>query len=385
MTPNLPLSQNRLSWIDYDKGISIILVCYLHLSYLFQRYFHINPDTYWLLKYANIFLYGFRMPLFFMISGILLQSNLIKKGLTGYVKNRFNTIFYPLLVWGVIRVTLQIAVGSMAPKHGSGIMYLWLLTDPRQIAPLWYLHALFCISVIYAFVKIRLKLSPLYNFGFGLLLYLVSDYVTTTGAEVGFFADIFKYYIFFSIGDLISGLILSDSAKKYFYSGRLFFMLLPPFILVQTIVMRYNIVHRDIYYVENVIPILYFLQGLVGCGLSIAFSFLLQKWDIFKSLKIIGSHSLYIYCMHYLVIIISGMFFVKMLHIHTTLLMVGTIWSLAVGIPILFFRLSMRYNFWWLFSLTKPKPVKSLRLVYKKSPPIVSESSSPVNQPAVNS
>lgn len=385
MTPNLPQTQHRLSWIDYDKGISIILVCYLHLAYLLQRYFHVDPDAYWLLKYSNIFLYGFRMPLFFMISGILLQSNLLKKGLAGYIKNRFNTIFYPLLVWGVIRVALQIAVGSMAPKHGSAIMFLYIVTDPRQIAPLWYLHALFCISVIYAFIKIRFKLSSLHNFAFGLLLYLVSDYVTTTGAEVGFFSDIFKYYVFFSIGDLLSGLILSEQAKKYFYSGRLFFILLVPFVLVQAIVMKFNIAHRDTYYVENVIPMLYFLQGLVGCGFSIALSFLLQKWNIFNTLKTIGSHSLYIYCMHYLVIIISCMLFVKILHIHNTLFLVAACWSIAVGVPIIFFRLSMKYNFWWVFSLTRPKPVKPLRLVYKKSSPVVPESSSPVTEAVINS
>lgn len=271
--PKPSVTPSRLSWIDYDKGISIILVCYLHLTYLFQYYFHVDPDAYWILKYSNIFLYGFRMPLFFMISGVLLQGNLARKGFSGYIKNRFNTIFYPLLVWGFIRVTLQLAVGNLSPKHGSPILYLYILTDPRKIAPLWYLHALFCISVIYAIVKVKLRQSALHNLIFGLLLYVISDYFTTQGIETGFLTDILRYYVFFAAGDLISGMLLSDEARKFLYSRKIILILLIPFALVQTIAMKYNIAHRNVFYVENGLPMLYLLQGLIGCGFSIAFSF----------------------------------------------------------------------------------------------------------------
>lgn len=369
-----PLNHNRLSWIDYNRGISIILICYFHLSYLLYQYYHIDADSYWILKYSGIFLYGFRMPLFFLISGIFLQKALAKKGLQYYINNRFNTIFYPLLIWGVIKITLQLAAGHLSPKHGGAGLYFDLLLDPRKTAPFWYLHALFCISVLYAIVKVKFKLSPLHNFALGLVLYLISDYVTTNGVQIGFPADIFKYYVFFSVGDLITGVILSGKATGFFYSGKFFFLFLASFILVQSVATKYNTANHDLYYVENKLPVLYLLQGLAGCAFSIYFSFLLQKWNALPVLKTIGSNSLYIYCMHYIVIIASCIFCIKILHLHNTLLLIGICWFAAVALPILFYKLSMKLNLWWLFSLNRPKDSAVFAEMHKKSPPVVSES-----------
>ena len=270
---------------------------------------------------------------------------------------------------------MQLAVGHLAPKQGSSILYLYVLTDPRKIAPLWYLHALFCISVLYSLIKVKLKLASQYNFLLGLLLYLVSAYISTRGVEIGFVSDILKYYVFFSIGDLLSRLILSERAKELFYSRKLFFILSVPFIIVQCIVMKYNIAHRDIFYVENAIPLLYLVQGIIGCSFSIAFSFLLQKWNVLSGLRTIGFHSLYIYCMHYLVIIVSGLFFIKILHLHNTLLLVAICWTVALSLPIFTYKLSNRLNLWWLFSLSKPKTARPIATeLNKKSPPLVAGS-----------
>jgi fucose 4-O-acetylase-like acetyltransferase len=372
MSPKQPLSPTRLSWIDYNRGISIILICYFHLSYLLFRYYNINADSYWILKYFNIFFYGFRMPLFFLISGLLVESSLIKKGFSGYVKNRFNTIFFPLLVWGVIKITLQITLGHISPKDARPILYFDLLVDPRQISPFWYLHALFCVSALYALMKAKVKLSPVYNVVFGLLLYLVSAYVTAKGLQVGFAKDVFKYYAFFAFGDLLSGNMLSQEAKNFFYSGKRFLLFLAPFLVVQTIITMINLSHHNLFHVENKIPLLYLVQGILGCAFCIAFSFLLQKWNAVPVLKKIGFHSLYIYCMHYIVITVCCIFFVKILHLHNTLLFVGICWAAALGLPILIYKISMRYNLWWLFTLNKPKDSgTALPEVHEKSPETV--------------
>ena len=366
-----PLNHNRLSWIDYNRGISIILICYFHLAFLLYQYYHISAYSYPILKYSGIFLYGFRMPLFFLLSGIFLQRALAKKGLQHYINNRFSTIFYPLLIWGLIKISLQLSAGHLSPKQGNSSLYLDLFLNPRKIAPFWYLHALFCISVLYAVIRVKFKLSSVHNFALGLLFYLVSDYVTTNGLQIGFSADIFKYYVFFSIGDLITSVILSDKASAFFYSGKFFFLFLLLFILVQSVAMKVNMANHDLFYVENKAPVLYLLQGLVGCGFSIYFSFLLQKRNTLPVLKTIGLHSLYIYCMHYIVIILCCIFFVKTVHLHNPLLLIGICWFAAIVLPIAFYKLSMRLNLWWLFSLSKPKDSLSFADMHKKSPLVV--------------
>ena len=60
---------NRLHYIDFLRGITMILVIYSHVNYkLFANY----PES----IINNIFI-TFRMPLFFFISGFFLYSNKI--------------------------------------------------------------------------------------------------------------------------------------------------------------------------------------------------------------------------------------------------------------------------------------------------------------------
>ncbi|MDQ2753740.1 MAG: acyltransferase, partial [Bacteroidota bacterium] len=101
------LSEKRWLWIDYDKGISIILVGYGHcLSILGGHVPDLN--NYVAFNYVGSFLFGFRMPLFFIVSGLLVGKSLHKKGLSNYIINRANNILFPLLVWGIIEISIQL-------------------------------------------------------------------------------------------------------------------------------------------------------------------------------------------------------------------------------------------------------------------------------------
>ena len=72
------LNNKRFGWIDYDRGISIILVTFRHC---FEGLTNAGVDlnSYPFLGYLNVFLFGFRMPLFFIASGMFISSSLKKK------------------------------------------------------------------------------------------------------------------------------------------------------------------------------------------------------------------------------------------------------------------------------------------------------------------
>lgn len=55
------LKNSRLPWVDYLKGLAIILVVYRHVFYGIQRSGIVIPD---LLVTANMLFHSFRMPLF---------------------------------------------------------------------------------------------------------------------------------------------------------------------------------------------------------------------------------------------------------------------------------------------------------------------------------
>jgi fucose 4-O-acetylase-like acetyltransferase len=140
------LGRDRNPWIDYARGICILLVVYRHV---FEGLTNVGvgSNSYPVLKYFNIFFFSFRMPLFFIVSGIFLGSSLLRKGVGGYINNRFQTIFYPLMVWGIIQVTLQLSFADYVNAKRFPIDYLNLIFDPRKIEQFWYLNALFFVSV----------------------------------------------------------------------------------------------------------------------------------------------------------------------------------------------------------------------------------------------
>ncbi len=188
------LKEKRWLWIDYDKGISIILVGYGHCMVALEG--HVSDlSAYPGWTYFGEFFFGFRMPLFFIISGLLVGSSLNKKGLNNYIGDRTNNILFPLLVWGSIEITLQIIASrftSFTNNTGVGLKNsLYLIVDPRLTNHFWYLNALFFIGVIYASVKTVFKLKPVLHVLLGLGLYAISAYIHIHDLQGLLLTDIF--------------------------------------------------------------------------------------------------------------------------------------------------------------------------------------------------
>ena len=61
------LASNRLGWIDYVRGICIILVCYRH-CFDGLKEANLPVSDYPVLQVLNVCFYSFRMPLFFIVS-----------------------------------------------------------------------------------------------------------------------------------------------------------------------------------------------------------------------------------------------------------------------------------------------------------------------------
>ena len=77
------LSESRYAWIDYAKGICIILVTFRHVQEGLHPAGALYP--YPALKFADVFFFSFRMPLFFIVSGIFLGGTLRKKSVADYI------------------------------------------------------------------------------------------------------------------------------------------------------------------------------------------------------------------------------------------------------------------------------------------------------------
>src|SRR5256885_17248285 len=86
------LNKKRLAWVDYLRGIAIILVVYRHALAGIRRS-GINVPNY--IENANLIFYSFRIPLFFMLSGLFISFSLQRKGLKKLILSKFELLIYP--------------------------------------------------------------------------------------------------------------------------------------------------------------------------------------------------------------------------------------------------------------------------------------------------
>ncbi len=353
------LGRTRYPWVDYARGITIILVVYRHI---FEGLAYVGDQgsyTYPALKYSNIFFFSFRMPLFFMVSGMFLSNTLARNGMGEYIKKRFSNIFYPLLIWGSIQVSLQLLFANYVHADRVPMDYLNLIINPRRIEQFWYLNALFFVGVLYVLVRTYLNYKPWQQLILGLLFFIIAAILKMNAIEAGFIFDILFFYIFFAIGDVISRVVLHARNYSVLTSPKTMLLILPVFVLIQYYFTEINLEMQDDYYVQYTMPWLYVIAALAGGAFIVNLSFILEKLDVLRFLRVIGYHSLYIYVIHLMITSFTRTFFVRILDItYVPLILVASMIT-GILIPIIFYNLAMRLNGWWLFSSRAPAATAS--------------------------
>ncbi|MDD2972242.1 MAG: acyltransferase [Lachnospiraceae bacterium] len=153
--------KERLDYLDMVKGLGIILVVIGHSTYAGEN----------LLTWIA----SFHMPLFFIISGMLLQFNREEENDIGKtVKKKLRTILLPYFSFSVIYLIMD---GMMLFLHlGSKVwvdfVYEFLGTITLYgISTLWFLPALFLGEI--SFLYIRKKRNHFLTIGVGIALALV--------------------------------------------------------------------------------------------------------------------------------------------------------------------------------------------------------------------
>ncbi|MGN7824467.1 acyltransferase family protein [Chitinophaga sp. 22536] len=276
-----PQTSRRYAWVDYAKGIAIIFVLYRHVIYgLLYTGANINQ----LMMEANEMLYGFRMPLFFFLSGLFFASSVNKRGPQNFLISKINTLLYPYLLWCIIQVTLQILFTNYTNHKLTPENYLDILIHPRSMLQLWYLLALFNVSVLYLFTSCVLKLHPVVQVLLGLAMLGLKSYA----GDISTISDVMIYYIYFVLGHLAARYFFSEQVQRQLTSPLKALALVPVFLLVQYYCMSH----------ANMSIYLFSLLAMLGGLLVIMIAFILAKYEKLKMLQTIGHYSLYIYLLH---------------------------------------------------------------------------------------
>ncbi len=354
------MNVKRQGWIDYARGIAIILVLYRHVFEGIKQA-GVPVARYLSVEYANIMFYSFRMPLFFIVSGFFVASSLRKRSMQEFISTKARTILYPYFLWGALQITLQIAFSGYVNANREQMDYALLLYSPRQVGQFWYLYALFIVSVLYALGRAFLKIPAWLNLVIGLIMFYVSTILFRNDTNVWFLSDILHYYVFFAVGDLAGEFMTNPDSKRFLESNKILLLLLLPFIGLQSWYLYQNLKNPTAYYdyVEYQLPFVFLLISLIGCAFIILLSHMLERKQLAGWVRMLGEHSLYIYVAHVMVMAGVRIFMMHVLHINhlPTLLITGIAAGLIV--PVLLYKLSKKLNMEWLFSL---KPHRNSRV-----------------------
>ena len=148
----------RAQWVDYARGIGIVLVVYGHVA----RGVHsagLPIDEGWF-RLVDSVIYSFHMPLFFFLSGLYFLASMQRHGAGGLLVEKLRTVAWPYLVWSVLQGLTEVLLAS-ATNATNGKVTLAevasLLWQPR--AQFWFLYALFFMSLaalpFYRFLSAR--------------------------------------------------------------------------------------------------------------------------------------------------------------------------------------------------------------------------------------
>ncbi|WP_282115102.1 acyltransferase [Pseudoalteromonas arctica] len=274
---------SRSDWIDYAKGLGIILVVYGHVARgLYNSGVHINEGAYQLI---DSFIYSFHMPLFFFLSGFFLLSSLKKKSGKELIFKKVDTIFYPYVLWSVLQGTIEVSLSKVTNGDVKLYEVLSLFTYAR--AHFWFLYALFLLFFVSILLHkvFDLNANAKFFFFISACLYFYPSYLITDNTQ----DYIFNNLVFFMLGVIFYKFYKNKDIGRFMF----FIPISLLFIIVQYI---YHIIYQgDLNH-----------KGGGGLALSIisvvfivSLSQLLCNWR-FKLLLYLGTSSLYIYLMHIL-------------------------------------------------------------------------------------
>lgn len=146
-------TKKRLDYLDMTKGLGMILVLIGHLQgdsiFTFSPY--IQP--------LCVFIFSFHMPMFFIVSGILLAiKNDEVKPLKEVAKSRFRGIMIPYL-WFSLFYLIVVDAALIKGEIAVQTLYLniWYVISGYGMNVLWFLPALYLGELLFILLRRRIR------------------------------------------------------------------------------------------------------------------------------------------------------------------------------------------------------------------------------------
>ncbi len=204
-------SRPRVTWVDIAKGICIILVVMMHSTLGVEKAVG-HPS--WLNHFVE-WARPFRMPDFFMISGLFLAAR-INRPWRDYLDKKVVHFAYFYVLWMTIQFLTK-GYGIYQAQGGAGLLINYALGLVEPFGTLWFIYLL---AVFFVVAKLTKPLPPLLIFAAGAAMEMLHAAMVTHDATTGwllvdeFLAKFVYFYAGYWLAPRIFGLAERFAALK---------------------------------------------------------------------------------------------------------------------------------------------------------------------------
>lgn len=287
---------DRIGYVDLAKGIAVLSMVLCHVCAI---------------PYIYAWIYSFHMPIFFIISGILLSNkNMFDK--QSFEKNfirKLKTIIWPYLTFSVIYSCLAIVGDTLVKNTDASFIWIIKLTVYYFVFgyhALWFLPTMFIANILFSvFHSLSKNWARFLIDGFLLIgTSIIAQYVTDKGRTLVVYIIIFFNraligYLFIELGYYLINVI--NTIKKEYLKLVIAILCLG----IDTYTALLNV--PDLHYSLIGDPLLYYFNATIGSlGILLLCNWIDRIID-FQLFKYYGKNSLIVLLTHiFFVVFLKG-------------------------------------------------------------------------------
>ena len=266
----------RVDWVDYAKGFCIVMVVMMHSTLGVEAAAGEQSWMHAVVAFAK----PFRMPDFFLISGLFL-ARVIDRDWRTYVDRKVVHFAYFYVLW----VTIQFAFKApgLAAEHGArGVALMYLESFIEPFGTLWFIYLL---PIFFVLTKLTRGVPVIVVWT--VLAALEIAHIQTGWTAVDEFANRFVYfYTGFVLATRIFAIAAAVQARPALAAlGLAGWAVFNGFYVFSGLADR---------------PFVSLTLGLIGAVAVVSASALMAKSDVFSALRYLGKNSIVVYLAFFL-------------------------------------------------------------------------------------
>jgi uncharacterized membrane protein YcfT len=270
------LHDGRIDWVDYAKGFCIVFVVMMHSTLGVEL---ATGSEGWL-HHVVEFAQPFRMPDFFLISGLFL-AKVIDRDWRTYIDRKVVHFFYFYLLWTAIQFAFK-APGFIAEQGAMGVVHAYLMSFIEPFGTLWFIYLL---PIFFVIVKLARRVPwP--------VIWLMGAALEMSKLHTGWMVpdEFASRFVYFYTGYIAARYIFVIAARAQ-AAPALAMAGLVVWGIVNGLMVKAGLA---------VLPFYSLALGLVGAVAVVTISALLAQHDVFKPLRYCGRNSIVIYLAFFL-------------------------------------------------------------------------------------